>query len=865
MKLIAHWSQPKKMNQSPDINIGIESTSKPEARAVINRAAALGVEKASLSNTTQGLSIGETCKKLGLDTIIPYPEDTLRKHNLNPNAPLVARRCADLATTLAASELVSGNNNLESIKAATLLLTTDYATQAEAREVISSSRSEDNGHGIRKDLDLINSAAGRSVAQGVEAGKLDRLAATCIALVSRDLSLSPIIGLEIAQALALKREPTNPQAKALSPQIQAIYEVAGKLINSQPRGGLKPNDVPFYRFAEIAVRSMARARRLSHPDQQKAELQKFIEPGKIPETIQSLEDVVKICNENPEIRAVSFDMYDTLVQWTSDETERRNQHINRITKIANKSGIKITEDQVRKLMYASWKRRWDDFQAHGNEVPVEQTFDDALNRLSGIVPINTNQRQRLLQDMTREWYKVELETAVVMPGAKEALDKLKRTGKKICLTSNASWSETHIRRVLNRFGLLEYFDAVSISSETGKMKKPWEREFFHYSWRKLGIDPKNILHVGDNPWDDVKGAENAGAKSVHYHNPLAYSRLQSDKMHDQNPQLYAETTVAMEKQALDLTFDRWVNHELDRQHIPVAERERVLKMSKEVYRRSREIFAPVYIGLSEEILTKLQNGQADQVLSLARDGLPLAVTLKLLRHFESDIFDKVSADQIKFVYTSRRILEKVNNPTTPEMQALRDKYLLYLTKKGIITPGKSTILTDLLSGSGETHFNFSKLLPGQRVDGMYLDCHRPIAYGFLQSALHTSGPTLLVDNMLLQFEALLNGPNASVRDFDIRQSPEGPEVQAKIVKKQPTPNVLTRGLSRESILLMNFVATRGILDAVRVHHRTKLAGLPTPPKEQIAKKFTDYILHAPHDDVHRSVPWEDKEGWQLTH
>jgi putative hydrolase of the HAD superfamily len=62
--------------------------------------------------------------------------------------------------------------------------------------------------------------------------------------------------------------------------------------------------------------------------------------------------------------------------------------------------------------------------------------------------------------------------------------------------------------VLDQLGLLAFFREVVISSEVGADKPhPW---IFDETARRLGLLPEQILHVGDDPEADWRGASSAG-------------------------------------------------------------------------------------------------------------------------------------------------------------------------------------------------------------------------------------------------------------------------------------------------------------------------------------------------------------------
>lgn len=864
-------------SSEPQLQVATPELSPLEkVRFITNNALAIGREKAKLSPYTNGLTLYTIADRLRLTSVVPKPDEFIARMNISLPSGLPARRKADVVTALAAGTLLHEKGNPGNLEAAALLLTTHYPIQAELLSVMDRAQRQDNGEGARADLQIIAERTGHVLERQVAQGNVERLLATAISEFAAARGLTSQEAAELARAVVKNETPSTVQTAALVPEVRIVYSVARALRNAQSRAGLADPklDVPFAPFSRVALQALEQAHRLRTPLERHKLLSQLVETGKIPDTIQSLGDILRIVDENPEIRAVSFDLYDTLVQWTEDFADRMGRYPNRVYKYFKDQGVTLPEDQFRQINDRVWYERWANFQAHGNEIPLDTTINDLINRASQGKPLTGENRAKLHHLLTRKWYDLELENAVAMPGARETLDQLKARGIKVILTSNASWSQRHVQRVLNRFGLLEYFDAISISSDIGKMKKPNIPDFFHHSWDKLGIPYQNILHVGDNLNDDVLGARNAGARSTQYNNPLAYNRLEIDKVHggikfmrEANQRLYAETVVAMQRQSLEATTDSWIAAQMDKKEIPQIERERVAKLTKEVYHLSRDIFAPLYINLSDQLLQRLNTGQADVILAIARDGLAQAILIKSMLRLEPDRYPQVRSSQIHFIHASRALLKRVTSPTTPQDHTLQEAYKGYLHQREDFR-GKKVIITDNVT-SGNTYnllTGILKELGASETQGLYLDMWKNAnaeIHSFLQQSLGVNENVLIVDAPLIQMEALLHGPRESVKQIEAINTKYGTSFQPKSEKKTLPSEVLSRGLSQSSILFMNDVGVRGLLDAVKIRHRARLSGIPDPSNVVVTKNFIRYLHDIPLDDLLMSVPIFESGRWYL--
>ena len=102
--------------------------------------------------------------------------------------------------------------------------------------------------------------------------------------------------------------------------------------------------------------------------------------------------------------------------------------------------------------------------------------------------------------------------ATAIPGAAVMLDALKSAGYRLGLVSNTFWPREHHEADLARFGLLDYFDALTFSGEIGLWKP--DRRIFHHALAALDATPTETLFVGDRLVDDVGGAQRAGLRGV---------------------------------------------------------------------------------------------------------------------------------------------------------------------------------------------------------------------------------------------------------------------------------------------------------------------------------------------------------------
>ncbi|MGV3618577.1 MAG: HAD family hydrolase [Fimbriimonas sp.] len=203
-------------------------------------------------------------------------------------------------------------------------------------------------------------------------------------------------------------------------------------------------------------------------------------------------------------RLVTFDCAQTLVEvdWTLDGFSRvcareigldlpdpafvryRQMYFDRLPEFL---AINLTRDVV--AGQAFWDRLAVDWLTEQGQSPwLADPLRDAADRL-GFGP--DSKLFRMYDDV---------------PGC---LDELQAAGIRVAVVSNWDYS---LHRVLRMFGIYDRFDAVLASLEEG-VEKPDPR-LFRICLDRLGVAPEAALHIGDNPLDDVEGAQAAGMRAV---------------------------------------------------------------------------------------------------------------------------------------------------------------------------------------------------------------------------------------------------------------------------------------------------------------------------------------------------------------
>jgi len=102
-----------------------------------------------------------------------------------------------------------------------------------------------------------------------------------------------------------------------------------------------------------------------------------------------------------------------------------------------------------------------------------------------------------------------------VPGRAQFLDGLRGRGYRLAIVSNTTTRSELLIGMLERFGLLPYFDALVFSSQIG-VRKP-HAAIYEAALREVATKPTDALFVGDRLREDVLGPRQLGMRGVLTH------------------------------------------------------------------------------------------------------------------------------------------------------------------------------------------------------------------------------------------------------------------------------------------------------------------------------------------------------------
>jgi len=187
------------------------------------------------------------------------------------------------------------------------------------------------------------------------------------------------------------------------------------------------------------------------------------------------------------IKAVLFDLDMTLI----DFMKMKRAASNAAAKAMVKAGLKMDVKKAEKLL----------FDKYITDIEGEDVFQKFLKEHNG--------DERVLAAAINAYLKEKINHLKPYPKVKQVLKKLKGKGIKIGIVTDAPRLKAYMR--LDAMGIADLFELVVGREDTGRLKP--SKLPFKRALKILKLKPSSVLHVGDWPERDVKGAKSVGIKT----------------------------------------------------------------------------------------------------------------------------------------------------------------------------------------------------------------------------------------------------------------------------------------------------------------------------------------------------------------
>ncbi len=214
------------------------------------------------------------------------------------------------------------------------------------------------------------------------------------------------------------------------------------------------------------------------------------------------------------IKAVTFDLWDTIVDDDSDEPRRRARGLR--PKAAERPHlIREALDRHEPLALDTVTTAYRDADAAFVKAWKERSITWTLDERLDVVLRNLGRdldggdRERLIEALGA--MEVDIPPDPI-PGVAEMLANLAGRYKLSIVSDAIVTPGSGLRRLLENHGLKQYFTGFAFSDEVGRSKP--HREMFSAAAGQMGVEIPEMVHVGDRDHNDVKGPQALGMKAV---------------------------------------------------------------------------------------------------------------------------------------------------------------------------------------------------------------------------------------------------------------------------------------------------------------------------------------------------------------
>ena len=211
------------------------------------------------------------------------------------------------------------------------------------------------------------------------------------------------------------------------------------------------------------------------------------------------------------IRAVTFDLWNTLLTSTPGGLEIRRRHWQ---EVIDERTIDLPADLlwgVLSILPDRFETEWRAGRHYGPERALEECFSAFGDRLG------TGDRDALAGAFDLASYQLQV---MSVPDAADVLSAVAGAGVAVGIVSDTNLAVgRHLRTYLDRHGILDHVDFAAFSDEVGVYKP--DPAIFRAALDGLGIDdPATVVHVGDLKRTDVAGARAMGMTTVRFRGAL---------------------------------------------------------------------------------------------------------------------------------------------------------------------------------------------------------------------------------------------------------------------------------------------------------------------------------------------------------
>ncbi len=206
------------------------------------------------------------------------------------------------------------------------------------------------------------------------------------------------------------------------------------------------------------------------------------------------------------IKAVLFDLFDTIVLITEKEENYYPRCLRKLYDFLVENGVEVSFEEFSRVYFEVRNKLY----AETSENFEEPHFNVRVSLTLKKLGYEHDVSDRLVAEASTVFAEEFMRYVALDNNVINVLNELRRKYK-LGLITNFAISEC-VWKLLEKFDLERFFDVIVISAEINR-RKP-SPEIFKKALKALNVNASEAIFIGDTIGLDVKGAKNAGIKSV---------------------------------------------------------------------------------------------------------------------------------------------------------------------------------------------------------------------------------------------------------------------------------------------------------------------------------------------------------------
>lgn len=211
-------------------------------------------------------------------------------------------------------------------------------------------------------------------------------------------------------------------------------------------------------------------------------------------------------------RPVVFcDFFDTVVH--------RKVHPNYVVRIWAKImirelGLEISIDELYFIRKEAERYLMKKYGRHYVEISYDEQIEEIYNRLVCNNVIENISKHTFSESFKQSEFSSEIRVQYINKKTLKALYKLKKEGYQIFCVSDFYTSTELVEKFISHHGFAAVYDGVFVSSDVGASKH--SGSLYKNLLEQLGVEPSEVVMIGDNKKSDVLNARKAGIHAIHW-------------------------------------------------------------------------------------------------------------------------------------------------------------------------------------------------------------------------------------------------------------------------------------------------------------------------------------------------------------